>query len=159
MDMMKKIPFSPPDITEEEIQEVAEALRSGWITTGPRTKEFEKQIAAFCGTDRAVCLNSATACLELTLRLLAIIRLMQPHVLLPATTALGTIDPRGREKGILAGANVVMPNLSPQDVRKKYMLYDNKICTGDEAAECVKCLSNRIASTGYELVCDRGDYK
>lgn len=97
--------------------------------------------------------------LELTLRLLAIIRLMEPHVLLPATTALGTIDPRGREKGILAGANVVMPNLSPQDVRKKYMLYDNKICTGDEAAECVKCLERRIASTGYELVCDRGDYR
>ena len=72
MDMMKKIPFSPPDITEEEIQEVAEALRSGWITTGPRTKEFEKQIAAFCGTDRAVCLNSATACLELTLRLFGV---------------------------------------------------------------------------------------
>lgn len=97
--------------------------------------------------------------LELTLRLLAIIRLMHPHVLLPATTALGTIDPRGREKGILAGANVVMPNLTPQDVRKKYMLYDNKICTGDEAAECVKCLERRIASTGYELVCDRGDYR
>ena len=69
---MKRIPFSPPDITEEEIQEVAEALRSGWITTGPRTKEFEKQIAAFCGTDRAVCLNSATACLELTLRLFGV---------------------------------------------------------------------------------------
>lgn len=69
---MKKIPFSPPDITEEEIQEVAEALRSGWITTGPRTKEFEKRIAAFCGTGRAVCLNSATACLELTLRLFGI---------------------------------------------------------------------------------------
>lgn len=97
--------------------------------------------------------------LELTLRLLAIIRLMQPHVLLPATTALGTIDPRGREKGILAGANVVMPNLSPGEVRKKYLLYDNKICTGDEAAECVNCLGKRIASTGYELVSDRGDYK
>lgn len=97
--------------------------------------------------------------LELTLRLLAVIRLMNPHVLLPATTALGTIDPKGREKGILAGANVVMPNLSPGDVRKKYLLYDNKICTGDEAAECVNCLGNRIASTGYELVSDRGDYK
>lgn len=97
--------------------------------------------------------------LELTLRLLAMIRLIKPHVLLPATTALGTIDPKGREKGILAGANVVMPNLSPGDVRKKYMLYDNKICTGDEAAECVNCLGKRIASTGYELVCDRGDYK
>ena len=69
---MRKIPFSPPDITEEEIQEVCEALRSGWITTGPRTKQFERQIAAYCGTDRAVCLNSATACLEMTLRILGI---------------------------------------------------------------------------------------
>ena len=69
---MRKIPFSPPDITEEEIQEVCGALRSGWITTGPRTKEFERQIAAYCGTDRAVCLNSATACLEMTLRILGI---------------------------------------------------------------------------------------
>lgn len=66
------IPFSPPDITEEEIQEVAEALRSGWITTGPRTKELENQIASFCQTNRAVCLNSATACMEMTLRLFGI---------------------------------------------------------------------------------------
>ena len=73
--------------------------------------------------------------LELTLYLLSIIRLMLPTVLLPATTALGTINPRGRELGILAGANVVMPNLSPVSVRKKYDLYDNKICTGEEAAE------------------------
>lgn len=67
-----RVDFSPPDITEEEIQEVAAALRSGWITTGPRTKEFERGIAAFCGTKRAVCLNSATACMELTLRLMGI---------------------------------------------------------------------------------------
>ena len=67
-----KIPFSPPDITEEEIQEVAEALRSGWITTGPRTKELERQVAAFCGTNRAVCLNSQTACAEMALRLLGV---------------------------------------------------------------------------------------
>ena len=72
MDKMKRIPFSPPDITQAEINEVAEALRSGWITTGPRTKEFETEIAAYCGTGRAVCLNSATACLELTLRLFGI---------------------------------------------------------------------------------------
>lgn len=67
-----KVPFSPPDITEEEIAEVAEALRSGWITTGPRTKEFERRIASFCGTKRAVCLNSATACLEMSLRIMGI---------------------------------------------------------------------------------------
>ncbi len=96
---------------------------------------------------------------ELTLKLLAIIRLMLPSVLLPATTALGTIDPMGREKGILAGANVVMPNLSPVMHRKDYALYDNKICTGEEAAECRFCLSRRIESIGYEIVTDRGDYK
>ncbi len=97
--------------------------------------------------------------LELTLFLLGVIRLMLPGVLLPATTALGTIDPRGREKGILAGANVVMPNLSPVDVRSKYLLYDNKICTGDEAAECRLCMQRRIENIGYELVVSRGDYK
>lgn len=97
--------------------------------------------------------------LTMTLRLLSILRLMQPSVLLPATTALGTIHPMGREYGILAGANVVMPNLSPTDVRKKYMLYDNKICTGDEAAECRQCLQKRMHDIGYQLVVDRGDFK
>ena len=92
-----------------------------------------------------------------TLRLLSIIRLILPGVLLPATTALGTIDPKGREKGILAGANVVMPNLSPVSVRKKYELYDNKICTGEESAQCLDCLSARIRSVGCEIVVDRGD--
>ena len=67
-----KIPFSPPDITEAEIEEVAEALRSGWITTGPKTKELEREVAAFCGTNRAVCLNSQTACGEMTLRVLGV---------------------------------------------------------------------------------------
>ncbi len=94
---------------------------------------------------------------EDTLYLLSLIRILKPTVLLPATTALGTIDPRGREKGILAGANVVMPNLSPTNVRKKYELYDNKICTGDEAAECRSCLSNRMKTIGCELVTYRGD--
>lgn len=97
--------------------------------------------------------------IELTLKLLSIIRLMLPHVLLPATTALGSINPLGREKGILAGANVVMPNLSPRDVRKKYLLYDNKICTGDEAAECIVCMKNRMKSIGHTVVISRGDYK
>jgi len=97
--------------------------------------------------------------LELTLFLLGIIRLMLPTVLLPATTALGTIHPRGRELGILAGANVVMPNLSPRSVRKKYMLYDNKICTGDEAAECRYCLERRLESIGCRVAVSRGDHK
>ena len=96
--------------------------------------------------------------LELTLFLLGLLRLLIPNLLLPATTALGTIAPTGREQGILAGANVVMPNLSPVGVRKKYELYDNKICTGDEAAECRGCLNRRMESIGYELVVDRGDF-
>lgn len=95
--------------------------------------------------------------LELTLRLLGILRLMFPGVLLPATTALGTISPIGRELGLKTGCNVVMPNLSPVSVRKKYDLYDNKICTGEEAAECRSCLENRIKNAGYEAVVSRGD--
>ena len=94
---------------------------------------------------------------ERTLLLLSIIRILLPGVLLPATTALGTMDPLGREKGLQAGANVVMPNLSPVKNRKQYELYDNKICTGEEAAECRGCLSRRVASVGYQLVSDRGD--
>ena len=94
---------------------------------------------------------------ELTCFLLSVIRLIAPKVLLPATTALGTLDPAGREKGLMAGANVVMPNLSPVSVRKKYALYDNKICTGEESAQCTGCLSARVASAGYTLVSDRGD--
>ena len=97
--------------------------------------------------------------LELTCYLLSIIRLIWPPVLLPATTALGTIDPHGREKGILSGANVVMPNLSPVDVRKKYELYDNKICTGDDSAQCVSCMAARMEAIGYRLVSARGDVK
>lgn len=103
--------------------------------------------------------NEPAGSVETTLRLLAIIRLMNPRVLLPATTALGTMHPRGRERGILAGANVVMPNLSPKDHRKDYALYDNKLCTGDEAAECRVCLDRRIRTTGSQLVVDRGDYR
>lgn len=96
--------------------------------------------------------------IERTLRLLSIIRLLHPSVLLPATTALGTIHPKGRELGILAGANVVMPNLSPVAVREKYKLYDNKICTGDEAAECRYCMERRMESIGYQVAVDRGDF-
>lgn len=97
--------------------------------------------------------------LNMTLKLLSIIRLMLPNVLLPATTALGTIHPNGREMGILAGANVVMPNLSPVHVRNKYTLYDNKICMGEEAAESVALLKERIHYIGYNVLVDRGDYK
>ncbi len=103
--------------------------------------------------------DKKTGTLEQTLRLIAILRLMLPKALIPATTALGTIAPDGREQGILAGANVVMPNLSPIEVRENYTLYDNKICTGEEAAECIACLQARIQEIGYNIVVDRGDYK
>lgn len=93
----------------------------------------------------------------LTLYLLAILRLMLPKVLLPATTALGTMAEEGREQGILSGANVVMPNLSPVSVRKKYMLYDNKIATGSEAAEGLTDLRARMERIGYQVVVSRGD--
>ncbi|MDR1956517.1 MAG: [FeFe] hydrogenase H-cluster radical SAM maturase HydE [Treponema sp.] len=95
--------------------------------------------------------------LELTLKMVALTRLLLPKALIPATTALGTIAPQGREKGLLAGANVVMPNLSPKEVRKLYALYDNKICTGDEAAECRFCMEGRIRSFGFEPNMSRGD--
>ncbi len=94
---------------------------------------------------------------EQTLRLLSILRLMLPHALIPATTALGTINPNGREMGLKAGANVVMPNLSPTDYRKLYSLYENKICTGEESAQCRDCLEKRVESAGYKVVTAIGD--
>ena len=95
----------------------------------------------------------------LTLRLLAILRLMLPQVLLPATTALGTVMGDGRQQGMRYGCNVVMPNLSPSDVRKKYALYDNKISAGEEAAESVALLKKSMEAIGYQVVTDRGDWK
>ena len=96
--------------------------------------------------------------IELNLKLLSIARLMFPKALIPATTALGTVSPDGRERGIKAGCNVVMPNLSPLRFRKSYELYDNKICTGEESAQCIECLKKRIESVGYMLDMGRGDY-
>lgn len=125
-------------------------------------KELEPQmcgIGPFIPHKDTVFADKPHGSLRLTLILLSIIRLMQPKILLPATTALGTIDPKGRELGILHGANVVMPNLSPQEHRADYALYDNKACTGEEAAECIQCLSRRLNSIGYQIVTDRGDYK
>ena len=97
--------------------------------------------------------------LELTLRMLSILRLLFPYVLLPATTALGTISPIGRELGLKAGANVMMPNLTPTDARKHYDLYDNKICMDEEAAKCRLCQEGRVRSVGYQIVSDRGDVR
>lgn len=94
-----------------------------------------------------------------TLVMVALTRLLLPNALIPSTTALGTIDPQGREKGLKAGANVVMPNLSPVKFRKLYSLYDNKICMGEEAAECRQCLAKRVESAGYKIVTDRGDWR
>jgi len=102
--------------------------------------------------------NAIQGDLETTCVLLSLIRLLLPKVLLPATTALGTISPLGREKGLKAGANVVMPNLSPTNVRDKYLLYDGKICTGDEAAHCRHCIEMRIESVGYKVDMGRGDH-
>lgn len=101
--------------------------------------------------------KEASGTLELTLYLLCMIRLLLPHVLLPATTALGTVHSSGREQGILSGANVVMPNLSPVAVRKNYTLYDHKICMNEEAAEGIKSLKCSMQSIGYQVVVHRGD--
>ena len=103
--------------------------------------------------------NEKAGSAALTVFLLSLIRLIKPDILLPATTALATVDPLGREKGILAGANVIMPNLSPVAVRKKYSLYDGKVCTGEESAQCLKCVETRMKSIGFEISYSRGDYK
>lgn len=139
-----------PGQTEETLQEdiaFIRKLQPHMIGIGPYVSHKDTPFA-----------GEKNGTLEQTLELLAIFRIMFPHALIPATTSLGTIHPKGREMGILAGANVVMPNLSPVDVRKKYLLYDNKICTGEEAAECRQCLEKRMESIGYQLVEDRGDY-
>lgn len=101
--------------------------------------------------------NEKAGTVEKTTTMLALIRLLLPNVLLPSTTALGSIDLTGREKGIKAGGNVVMPNLSPTSVREKYSLYDGKICTGDEAAECRNCIEGRINKAGFKVEVTRGD--
>lgn len=171
----------PPDLTAEhrqrclwELKEIGYQTGSGFMVGSPwQTAEnlaedflFLRElkphmigIGPFIPHKDTPLKEFAAGNLEMTLFCIGILRLMFPYALLPATTALGTIDPEGREKGILAGANVVMPNLSPLSVRKKYMLYDNKICTGDEAAECRQCLNNRMKKIGYELAVDRGDCK
>jgi len=95
---------------------------------------------------------------EDTLVMLALTRLMVPDCLLPATTAMGTLHPQGRERALLAGANVVMPNLSPTAVRPKYELYPDKICTGDESAQCRICIERRIRSVDMEVDMGRGDH-
>ena len=124
-------------------------------------KEFEPQmvgIGPFIPHKDTPFAQEEAGSVELTVYLLAIIRLMLPKVLLPATTALGSICKDGREQGILAGANVIMPNLSPEDVREKYLLYNNKLHTGSDAAENKRFLEEQMAVIGYQVVTDRGDY-
>lgn len=115
-------------------------------------------IGPFIHHDQTPFAREKDGSVELTLFLLSVLRSMFPKVLLPATTALGTLSPDGREQGVLCGANVIMPNLSPVIDRKKYSLYNNKICTGEEAAECRACLDRRVKSIGYTLTVARGDY-
>ncbi len=118
------------------------------IGIGPYLKHAQ---TPFCGYENGS--------LSLTLRLLSILRLMFPHALLPATTALATIASDGREKGLKAGANVVMPNLSPVSVRQLYSIYENKNCTGEESAQCSDKLRIQIENAGYHMVTDIGDVK
>lgn len=101
--------------------------------------------------------NMPAGSVDLTCYLLSIIRLIKPNILLPATTALGSLEKGGREKGILAGANVIMPNLSPLSERKKYELYNNKLSSGNESAQEIKNLSNSMEKIGYRIVTERGD--
>ncbi len=103
--------------------------------------------------------NESAGSVDLTCYLLSIIRLIKPNILLPSTTALGSIDEKGREKGILSGGNVIMPNLSPVSVRKKYMLYNNKLSSGAEAAENLKNLKEKMIAIGFEIVTAKGDIK
>lgn len=138
-------PGQTPGHLAEDMMFITE-LQPQMVGIGPFVPHHDTPFAAEAG-----------GTLEQTLYLIGLLRLLKPNLLLPATTALGTIHPQGREKGILAGANVVMPNLSPMETRKKYELYDNKLCTGDEAAECRQCLDERMKGIGYELVTGRGD--
>ena len=125
-----------------------QTLQPDMIGIGPFIRHEDTPFATFDSGD-----------LYKTLRLVSILRLMFPYALIPSTTALGTIHPQGREKGLRAGANVVMPNLSPKRVRELYMLYDNKISTDEEAAESVDKLKKKVVSAGYRVVTARGDVK
>lgn len=113
---------------------------------GPFIPHQETPFAGYAGGDA-----------DLVCFLLSVIRLIRPTILLPATTALSTIAQNGRERGILSGANVVMPNLSPMSVRKKYELYANKAYMGEESAQSILTLRASMESIGYEVVIDRGD--
>ena len=139
-------PFQTPELLVKDLLFIQD-INPQMVGIGPFIPHHETPFA-----------SEKAGSVEMTLYLLAILRLMLPQALLPATTALGTLDGKGREQGILAGANVLMPNLSPLNVRKKYMIYDNKIATGLEAAESLKRLKESVAKIGYQIVETRGDY-
>lgn len=141
---------SPYQTTENLISDLRflQKLKPDMIGIGPYITHADTPFAGFKNGD-----------VMLTLRLVSILRLMFPYALIPSTTALGTIHPQGRELGLKAGANVVMPNLSPVSVRKLYSLYENKICTGEEAAQCRGCLERRVESAGYKIVTDIGNVR
>lgn len=141
---------SPYQTTENLISDLRflQKLSPDMIGIGPYISHKETPFAEF-----------ENGSFKLTLRLISILRLMFPYALIPATTALGTIHPQGREMGLKAGANVVMPNLSPVKVRKLYELYENKICTGEEAAQCRGCLERRVQAAGYRIVTAVGNVK
>lgn len=140
-------PYQTADTIAEDLKFI-ETFKPDMCGIGPFIPHKDTPFAAF-----------APGTAEYTCYLLSIVRLICPTVLLPATTALGTICPGGREMGLRAGANVVMPNLSPANVREKYMLYDNKLSGGDEAAEELSKLKEKIKSAGYRCVTDRGDIR
>lgn len=139
---------SPYQTTENLIEDLRflQKLQPEMIGIGPYVSHSDTPFSSFG--------NGSVA---LTLRLIAILRLMFPYALIPSTTALGTLHPQGRELGLKAGANVVMPNLSPVSVRKLYELYDGKICTGEESAQCRSCLERRVDSAGYRIVTSIGN--
>ena len=138
---------SPFQTTENLVSDLRflQELRPEMIGIGPFLTHPDTPFAAY-----------ENGSLPITLRLISILRLMFPYALLPATTALGTIHPLGREMGLKAGANVVMPNLSPLAYRKLYSLYDHKICTGEESAQCRGCLEKRVEGAGYRIVTSIG---
>jgi biotin synthase len=140
-------PFQTPENLAEDMLYIYE-LQPHMVGIGPFIPHHQTPFA-----------DKESGSMELTLFMLGLLRLMLPHALLPSTTALGTINPKGREKGLLAGANIIMPNLSPIDVRSKYLLYDNKICISDDARHCRHCLERRVESAGYKIVSARGDCK
>lgn len=140
-------PYQTPECILKDLN-FLKLLQPDMIGIGPFVKHGDTPFADF-----------ENGSVPLTLRLIALLRLMFPYALIPATTALGTLDKSGREKGLKAGANVIMPNLSPPNVRKKYSIYENKSFTGSEAAECLSLSEKLVASAGYKTVIDIGDVK